>query len=290
MDWEDLRHFLAVARAGTVSKAAKDLGSSPSTVIKRVRDLEDTLGELLFDRSRDGYALTNFGQSVLDYAEAAETSTLAITRLAGGNADLASGSVRIAAPELIGGRWLVPLLRQLHEKHPNLMLELVTSMEIVSLSRREAEVSLRFARPEQDDLVARRVATVAFGVYARASDNSARAAWVGFDESMQDLLIAQALKLRMEDDTPVLRTNQISVQLEAARGGIGKALLPCFVADRDPLLARLPDPHPPFALELWLVVRHDLQRSPHVRAVMEFIIAAAQADRHRFEAIVEPTQ
>jgi DNA-binding transcriptional LysR family regulator len=284
MDWEDVRYFLAVAEAGTATGAAKVLRSSPSTVIKRVGDLERALGHALFDRSRDGYALTEFGRAVAYRATPFRNAADDIGRLVAGSPSQVSGVVRIATTEVFATEWLPRLLPALRQAHPGISVELAPTSQLVSLARREADLALRLVRPTKGELVARKVADVGYVGYESNTQAvlSTPRQWIAFEESPATTAIGRAIEKRLGGRTPVLRAPTFGIHQEAARAGLGAALLPCFVGDADARLIRVADdPEPPLVLGLWLVVHRDLKEAPRVRAVFEHLVQAAAGDRGR---------
>ncbi|HEX2559959.1 LysR family transcriptional regulator [Phenylobacterium sp.] len=279
MDWEDLRYFLAVAKARTATGAARELKSSPSTVIKRVADLERALGQLLFDRSREGYALTAFGQAILERAQPLESAAHDIARFAEGAPTAPSGLVRISTTESLASGWLAGRLVHFHRQHPNISIEILAGSEVVSLGRREADVALRLARPEGGELRARRVGEVSFAGYRLRGGDVDPEGWMVFHEQPARTAIARLPESRLGGRTPVLRASDFITHQEAARSGLACAILPCFMGDPDPLLERVDGGDPPLSLGLWLVVHRDLRSSPRVQAVMDFLADQAHASR-----------
>lgn len=278
MDWEDVRYFVAVARAGTATGAARSLRASPSTVIKRIGDLEAALGHLLFDRSREGYALTAFGQAVLARAEPLAAAADDIARFAEGAPTAPGGLVRLSTTESLASGWLAPRLVDFRRRHPAISVELLAGSELVSLGRREADVALRLARPEGGDLRARKVADVAFTGYRRCGADTAD--WLAFQERPATTAIGRLPEARLAGAEPVLRARDFATHQAAARAGLGCAILPCFLGDPDPGLERVDAAAPPdLVLPLWLVVHRDLRAAPRVQAMMEFLADLAHADR-----------
>lgn len=278
LDWEDLRVFVALARAGSLSAAARALKVSHATVGRRIAALEETLGRTLFDRRADGYALTAEGEAVLELASGMDERALAILRRAGREAGL-TGTVRLTATETLAESILIPCLAEFHRRHPGIDLEVLTDPRSLSLARREADVAVRLARPKAGELFTRRLASLGYGVYvAPGGDTSA---WVGFDDSYAHLPEAQWLARHAAGERVVLRANTLLAQVSAVRAGFGKALLPRWYAEQEGGLVPLPSPAPPPVREAWLVVHRDLKAVPRVRAVIEAVVAAFEAKRER---------
>lgn len=166
LDWDDLRYFLAIAQHGSLSAAAKELHVAQSTVGRRLASLERSLGARLLNRTPDGYFPTLAGQNVREQAERLEAEVLALERNVGGRDTRLSGLVRVTCAETVASQILAPCLATLHTEHPEIMIELIPNQRELSLSMREADIAVRLKRPDQHDLVVRRVGSLAFGLYA----------------------------------------------------------------------------------------------------------------------------
>jgi len=291
MDWNDLRHFLVVARTGSLSAATRELHVSQATLGRRIQALEAALGVVLFERLNTGYVLTSAGREIQARAEAAEAAVLAVARGADGGRSTLQGSVRLATGEALASHLIAPHLVQFQSKYPALRLEFVTGIRAVSLSRREADLALRLIRPDRGDHVRRKVGTVGFGLYTgsvlveRCPDilqDPWTADLIGWDESMRDIPVAGWAEKHARAKLVATATS-MNVQLALARAGLGAAILPCFVADAIPELVRLVGPAEIGSLDLWLVAHRDLSRAPRVRAVLDFVadLCSREATRLR---------
>ncbi len=283
-DWGDLRFFLEVARTGTLAAAARKLGVDDTTVGRRLAALERELGARLFARTPDGLALTAAGEAMRAAGVEMEEAVLRGEQRALGADRKLSGLVRVATTEMLGEVVVLPALRVLHEQHPQIRVELLTGSSPVDLARREADVALRYLRPDRGDLVARRAGKVAFATYA-SKEYLARNGWPQRDKGLvgHDILVhnsaARLSRLgelageQLRDARVVLRTNSTQMLLHAVRQGLGIGPLPCFLARADRTLARIATSTPPESDDLWLVVHADVQRTSRVRAVIDAIEA-----------------
>ena len=165
LDWEDVRYFIALARHGSLSATARALRVNHATVARRVASLETLLGRPLFERRPDGYALTAQGRAVLDEAGAMDAAALSVLRRLDASAEL-QGLVRLTAGRTLCDGFLIDRLGPFHQRYPAVDLELIGEARIMSLARREADIALRFGTLKDSDLMARRLATIAFGLYA----------------------------------------------------------------------------------------------------------------------------
>jgi DNA-binding transcriptional LysR family regulator len=283
-EWSDLRFFLEVARTGTLAAAARKLGVDNTTVGRRLSALERDLGAKLFSRTPDGLALTAAGEAMRTAGVEMEQSVLRGEQRALGADRNLSGLVRIATTEMLGEVVAVPALRSLHERHPQIRMELLTGSQRLDIARREADVALRFVRPEGGDLVARRVGTVAFAVYGSKKYLAARGRpdrasgfaghdVVTYEAGIRHWRLGQLAGEPVRDVRVVLRSNSTQMLLHAVRQGLGVGPLPCLFARSDRSLERVPAGAPADLDDVWLVVHADLQRTARVRAVIEALEA-----------------
>lgn len=272
LDWEDLRHFLALARHGTLSATARTLGVNHATVSRRVTALEAALGRVLFDRRADGYALTAAGQAIAEQAAPMEAAALAALRSLDRGPGL-SGLVRLTTTRALADCAVAPRLGGLARAHPAIDLELVTGSRAFSLARREADLALRLGRPRDSALRGRKLATIAHAFYAAPlwCDDGMRAPLIGFDPDSHAVPEAAWLDRFAVGRRFALRSDSWTAQAAAASAGLGLALLPSYVAALFPQLQRVDLGALPPPAELWLLVRPDLAAVPRVRAVADFL-------------------
>lgn len=282
MEWDDLKHFLAVTRSGSLTEAARGLKTSASTVGRRIMALEHRLHTRLFDRKTTGYALTEAGKIICIKAEEIEQAILAIERASIGHDLRPTGTVRVASAEDMATAFIAPNVTQLHRAHPEIALELATQMELVNLVRREADISLRQSRPHQENLVIRRVGSWPLGLYAAKTYVAARDLKPGrialpkveiitWTEETAHLLGGPWFAQHAAGSPIALKANSRRVHQAACKAGLGVAILPSIFADADPDLVCLLPPDRVIVLDVWLVVQEDLIRAARVRAVMDFL-------------------
>lgn len=272
LDWEDLRHLLALARHGTLSATARALGVNHATVARRVAALETALGRVLFDRRADGYALTADGQAVVEAASPMEAAALAALQRLDHAAGL-SGVVRLTATRAMTDGFLAPRLGEMAAAHPGIELELVTGSRAFSLARREADLALRLGRPTDSSLRGRKVAMVGHGFYGTETwrDQPAVAPLIGFDADSAGVPEAAWLERFFAGRGFALRSDSWTTQAAAAASGVGVALLPHYLAAQFPALVPVEMAAAPPVAELWLLVRPDLATVPRVRAVADVV-------------------
>ena len=291
-DWNDLRHFLAVARSGSTLAASRSLRVSQATVSRRVTVLEQALGTPLFVRSASGYELTTRGRAALPAAEAIEAAVFAFDEGVKAESRRLSGEVRLTTVESAANAWVIPALKRLHASHPDIAVEIVTSDSNLDLARGEADVAIRFgARPTQETLIARHLTDLEECIYAtrelavelgRPVDYAdlARYPLVGNSGSRigfgNEWIVANVPGARI-----VQRANTLSAIISSVRAGMGAAILPSLIGDDLNGLVRLTPPIPELSTACWLVTTDAARRQPHIRAVIDCVVAQIEASAKR---------
>ncbi|WP_417846263.1 LysR family transcriptional regulator [Thalassospira povalilytica] len=288
MNWNDLRFFVAVAQAGTLSGAARRLGKDHTTVARRIEALEADLGAHLFDRLATGWKLTEAGENLVPVAGRIEEDVLAFERQARGD-ETAHGVVRIAVPPAAGRLLFAPRLAELLRDQKNLEYEILGSSVIANLARREADVAVRMATPDQSGLIVRKLTNLRFAVYAAKgyTDRVPRKDWEfcadgrnTFGDYQQGWVwetLEQELPMRVKADD-----SQTVLAFVAAGHGLG--LLPRYMADLDDRLELVfDDKLGEVSKPVWLVVHPDMRRSPGVRMVMDALIKATESIPAQFK-------
>ena len=275
-DWEDIRHFVTVAREGTLSAAARTLGVDHATVARRVAALETSTGLKLVDRRARTTTLTEDGKRIAAVAAPMEEAAFALGRAAQAAKPGIDGEVSVSAPPNFASSVIAPQLVRLRHLHPGIRLKLIGEKRRASLSRREADVALRLMRPVEAGLLVRRIGSFGFSLYgapAYLEKTPPHAfAFIGYDASMAESPQEIWLGTIIGEREVVLRTNDLETQVAAARSGLGIAALPHYLGDSDPRLQRHVVTQKPISRDVWLVVHRDLRQIPAVRAVMEFLV------------------
>jgi DNA-binding transcriptional LysR family regulator len=276
-DWEDLRHFAALAREHTLSAAARALKVDHATVARRIAALEASLGLKLVDRRPRSYVLTADGERIAAQAARMEEASFDVGRAARAAQPVLAGEVSISAPPLLASTLIAPRLAELRDAHPGIHVRLIGEKRSASLSRREADLAVRLSRPTEKRLVVRKIGTIEFRLYAAprylAAHEPGNFEFIGYDESLDDVPQQRLLKAAAGTRAIVLRTNDIDSQRVAARAGVGIATLPRYLGDTDAALVPLDLKMKSVTRDIWLVVHSDLRRAPPVRAVMTFLVA-----------------
>jgi DNA-binding transcriptional LysR family regulator len=286
-NWDDFRHFLAVARAGTLAGAARDLKVEHTTVGRRLAALERALGTRLFTRSPDGFALTRAGQDILPLADEMLEKVDGILRRVSGEDERVTGTVRVTTSESLSG-YLVRHFAEFRLRHPELMVEVLSGNRAFDLMRGEADLAVRVRLDSEPDLIARKIAVAAWALYAsptylerkgapKGPGDLAGADVIGFDASLASVPGAVWIAEHGKAARFVMRANSIVAAMNATLVGMGIGALPCFAADGEPGLKKL-GPGTIGERDVFVVVHPDLARVARVRVVMDFVVEVFRRD------------
>lgn len=298
LDWDHLRIFLAVARAGQMLAAARQLGLDHATVGRRLGALEASLATRLIERRTTGSALTPAGERLLAHAERVETEMLQ-AQAALGNVDLAlAGTVRIGAPDGFGTYFLAPRLGRLAEEHPGLAIQLAPLPRSFSLPKREVDIAVTLQRPSEGRLVARKLTDYTLGVYA-SHDYLERTGAIAETRDLAgrllvtyvpDLVYSPALdyfEAFREIEARRLECASVVGQMEAVRAGAGVGILHDYAARTHAELVQVL-PELSFRRSYWLVTHADIRDLRRISEVEDFIAEAVREARASFTPAAEP--
>ena len=292
LNWDDIRVFLAVARAGRLQAAGRLLALDHSTVARRMGSLEAAIGARLMDRSPRGIVLTHAGDVLRDHAERMEIEMIGASAAVGADTGTVAGSVRLATPEAFGTYLVAPNVHLLHARHPTIELELAPESRSVSLSRREADIAIGLTRPPRGRLVARRLIDYRLGLYAARDYLDQHAAidtveavkahpLVWYIDELIDIPELRYFDQIVSDAPTVFRSSSIAAQQAAVANGLGLGVLHVFAAEQDSRLRRVL-PELEVTRSYWLLMHADQQRLPRIRAVVDFLDDVVRINQHRF--------
>lgn len=271
IDIDDLRLVSALARSGGPREAAERLATHPATVYRRLAALQAKLGRPLFEKAEGRYAPTALAAEMLSLADEFEGRLAELHRRVARGDDRLSGVLKVTTTDS-----LLPLVSEIcvgfRAEHPDLGLELIVSNGFADLARYEAEVAIRPTTAPPETLVGRRAASFDYAVYARPG---APDSWIALDQSLAGIPSARWLAERVDPRDVAVRVNSMWAAAAAAAAGLGRALLPAYLARQHPV-ERIAGPFPEIASEVWVLTHPDLRRTPRVRAFSE---AAALALR-----------
>ena len=274
MDWDDLRIFLAVARTGTVSGGARRLDVRHSTVSRRLQKLERRLGTRLFDKKRSGYELTAPGERLKQAALGMEREVLTVDGTLQGQEHILAGSLRVTAVNLMATSILPPIFARFSAAYPQIELRILASNADVSLAAREADVAIRVTNDPVPTLVGKRIGQIASTAYGsrryladvRGKRTSVR--WIGMTCCAYHKHWIRILSGR--DDHAITADDPL-VAREMVAQDAGLGVLPCYMADTDPGLARYAEPMSKMNVGLWFLFHPDLKRNERVFAFRDFL-------------------
>ena len=281
--WDLISAYLAVVRSGSLSAAARQLGASQPTIRRRIEALEADLGVSLFTRGPGGLTPTITGQNLVSHAEAMEAAAAAFSRTATGELDAASGTVRVTCSDVYSVEVLPPIFAEMRTSYPNLKIELAPSNKNENLLRRGADIAVRFARPDQTALIAKKVKTVKVGLYASRDFLAKSYVPKTFNELVEasyfiggDRLstIAKAFEItgKQLPKHIVYKTDSDLAQLAAIRAGIGIGICQVGIGKTSRLQRVLPDLS--WDMPSWIVMHEDLKKVRRVRLLFDHLVSA----------------
>ncbi|UYY58057.1 LysR family transcriptional regulator [Sphingomonas sp. S2-65] len=287
ISWDDLKLFLEIARAGTLTSAATRLKLSQPTAGRRLRALESSVGAALFQRTSSGFRLTDEGEAMLLHAEQMAEEALALERKVAGGARGIEGVVRMSASDWVSSRILAEPLATLAIAQPGLTVEIVADSRLLDLQRREADLAFRFVPFSGSDIIHRRFRRIRYGLYAspayidRCGDPLSSSSGEGhrlvtMDSALDRLVDVTWLRARWPSAALTFRSNNREAQGAACAAGAGLAVLPRVIGDNLPL-EQLGGEEPP-ARDLWLGYHEDLRRLRRLRRLVEHLDEVLPAD------------
>ncbi len=296
MDWSDLPFFLAVARTGQIARAASAMGTDATTVGRRIRRLEQSVGERLFEQTSEGQLLTPTGDALLDRAEAMARIAGEIGQATRGAQPL-RGAVRVSVAEGFGTWFVSRHLGEFADAHPGVEVDLVANSGFLNPGRRETDLAVLLARPRRGPLMVRKLADYRLRLYGAAFDISARPVADARDLSGRRMIgyipdILYAPELRYLDELPInevpqLRSSSINAQAKMISAGAGIGILPCFIGEAEAgLTAILPEVS--IERSFWLTTHRETQGFAQVRAFADWLVALAHRHRAVLDGRVDP--
>ncbi|MEM1398845.1 MAG: LysR family transcriptional regulator [Pseudomonadota bacterium] len=287
MNWDDVKVFLAIARSGSVRGAANALSVSHSTVLRRLDALEESVGITLFSRLPNGYEPTKDGEALFDRAVDIERQAFAFEREAVGYDQDKGGKITVTMPEPIATHYLAEHFGRFRELYPRTELDVIFTYDVLDLTRRAADVAIRFSNTPDQTLVGRQQPRFEEAYYATPdymerydlSDPEGGAFWIGWREAEDWVTASPYPKLPVR-----WRLANVSVQLAACRAGFGMAQLPCFMGDRCEDLIRVPGSAlAPGGFDVWILYHEDLKSTPRITALCDFLSGVMKSDADLLE-------
>lgn len=286
--WDDIRYFVALSEQKRLSRAALQLGVEHTTVARRITQLEDRLGVLLFRRSSRGFSLTPDGERLLAEALRMAEGARAFSELAKAGSSRSNRNVKVAIIESLAVEWLAPHLAALHEAHPEIELEVMSDGTLSDLASGEADLAIRAPKPTERELVYTRLANISFGLYGTPAVVTQTREALRLSKSFRlltfpdnyDHLQGANWFSQLRTKALTTRSNSTLALLEAAQNGGGIAVLPSCMAERKQL-KRL-DPRDVSNVSIWLVSHPASRQNPNVRNVASFLRKIASGPKGLF--------
>ena len=275
MDWSDVRIFLAVARKGTLGAAARSLGLSHPTMGRRLQAMEQSTGQVLFQRTTEGFVLTEEGTAILPLAEQMEDSALAMERRLAGQARKLEGTLKISSADWFGAYVLPPILEEYARTYPHVEIEVLTGTRLFNLAQREADIAFRIVPFDAPDIVQRRLRHMSYGVYIAEQlpdpeiGDGSSSRLIVMDTSTGAFPDIAWLQERFPRARVALKSNNRNVQARMCAAGLGIAVLPRPVGDQAAGVRRLDLGEEPPSREIWIGYHRDLRRLQRLRAFVD---------------------
>lgn len=278
MDWGDLRVFLAIARHGTLGAAGRNLGQSQPTMGRRLRALERSVGQTLFQRTGEGFVLTDEGAGVLSHAERMEDEALSMERQLAGRAHHFEGMIRLSSSDWFGVHILTPVLAEFARLQPHVVVELITGAGHHSLARREADIVFKNQPFDEPEAISRRLMHVPYALYIASGSLHPRSGdglgtpLITMDTAFEGMADAVWLKRILPRSHVVSRSNNRDVQGRMCSQGVGAAVLPKPLGDALQGVERIDLGEDPPGRDTWVGYHRDMKRLARLRALLGLLI------------------
>ena len=284
-DWNQVRAFLATVEEGSLSAAARALGQTQPTLSRQVSGLEQDLGVTLFERGPRTMTLTDAGVDLADHVRLMGEAAMHLSLAASGQSQSVEGHVSITATDMMATYLLPTAMSQIRVMAPNIVVELIASNDVRDLTKREADIAIRHARPEQPDLVARLVGNASAHLYASKSyltaaghpastDDLSTLNFIGMLPNERFMATIRALGLELKAEQFKIRTASGTAVIELVRQGLGISFLPRQTADLFPELVPVLTDRVSFPIPIWLVTHRELHTSRRIRVIYDLLNVA----------------
>ena len=288
-NWGDLEYVFAVAQGGSVSAAARALGVSHTTVMRRVKAFEEQLDEPIFEHRASGYRLTAKGEMYLEAAQNIDATLADLQRKVAGGDDSLSGTVTITTTDSIFPP-LVPHLKAFRAIYPDVRLEVFMTNRRLDLFNRDADIAIRPSDNPPGELVGRRCAELHFGIYATAELSRGLAPdapfdtlpWLALADPLMSSVPGRWQERTLDTSAMIARADSFKSLLDLAEAGMGLAILPCHLGEPSTVLNRVFRHRVDLHVDLWVLSHRDVLRSSRVRACNDFLYEGLKAERRLF--------
>ena len=289
LNWDDLKFFLAVSRAGSVRAAAEELKVNHATVSRRINNFESSLGQRLFERTSQGYVRTRLGDEIFNEAAYLEERLSNVERRIIGNDEALSGEIRVTMPELVAEDLLLKGCALFCKKYPQVELDLVDSIKLLNLANREADVAFRIVKEPPEYLIGRKLAVLHRACYMTKNNLPLlktegwleQQNWIGWNDKQRKPIGKIAKEYPRFSSKHKIATAKL--QAVATREGMGIGVLPCFVGDKDSELVRIPPYTSEAKYDLWILSHPDLRKNAKIQTFVRFMTEYVQEKKDLLE-------
>lgn len=290
--WDDLRVIKAIGENGGLAAAAAALGVNHSTISRRLSAVEETLGVVLFDRRRSGYAPTAAGAELVALGERVEQDILGVARRVSGHAQGHTGDLRVTTSDALLLDFLTPIIADFRTDNPEIRVEVIVKNRPLNLARGDSDIAFRATIAPPENLFGRKAATVAWAVYGRRIDYIGvspspaelyQRQWASYGSGLSGLRAFGFVEDRVPRENIVYRSDSVAGAAAAIAAGIGIGFLPCMHGDLMPTLVRISPVQPEVFDELWILTHPDIRKSGRVYAFMEHCTRAITRQRDFIE-------
>ncbi len=289
MNWNDIRYFIEVVRAGSVTQASRRLGVNQTTVSRRITTLEDHLNKKLFDRLANGWLITPVGERLLSAAENMAEEAQTIERHVLADSQDLTGKLRITVADVCTQYLVMPAIKIFTEKYPDVDLEIIATRDILDLAAREADIALRATDEPPPNLIGNRITQLAYAIYGtretleaiqKAPDNHnvPCITWIGDGHTQPPWIEKNFPKARR-----VYRTSELGLMLQMMGQGLGIAQIPCVFGEPDPMLFRIPAKYVEPGWGLWVLSHVDLRTTARVRIFRDILVEVLEYQKSLIE-------
>jgi len=287
MNWNDVKYFLAIARGGTLSAAAQQLSVNQTTVTRRIQAFEQAMSVQLFHKENGRQVLTDMGKTVFSHAEALELNVLAISHAVSDNDAALSGIVRITAVESLINSLIIPNMPDFHTHFANVTAEFVAENDNLFIERREADIAIRLARPEEGNMIISKLGNVGFSIYRAHKDRHLTQQadwqdlpWVTYNASLSHIAEMKWLRENLSNLKVNMTTSSAASLASAIQSGAGVGILPCLLGDKIDGVERISGPDPLMMREAWLILHKDLVNTPRIRQTANWLKELVAKNRY----------
>jgi len=296
LNWDDLKFFLAVSRAGSVRAAAEELKVNHATVSRRINSFENSLGQRLFERTSQGYVRTRLGDEIFNEAAYLEERLSNVERRIMGNDEQLSGEVRVTMPDLVAEELLLEGCALFCQQYPQVELDIVDSIKLLNLANREADVAFRIVKEPPEYLIGRKLAVLHRACYMAKKNLPLlkkegwleQQNWIGWTDKQRRPIGKIAKEYPRFSSKHKIANSKL--QAIATRNGMGIGILPCFVGDRDPELVRIPPYTSEEKYDLWILSHPDLRKNAKIQTFVRFMTEYVHGNKGLLEGqeFIEP--